>query len=193
MTRRRKSLFSNTLVLPGVRCARSREDRRFKKLDSVKHTSVLRGRHLEGAIFNSLICARPIWRAPSFRARRSSHAASGRVARPRAASGRVARFTRASGRDALQCAASGRVARSAQLQGASLVARSFRARRSQGAASGRVALWRAASGRVARMSAASGRVARRRAASGRVARGAQLQGADFRSSSVRKRFLPARI
>lgn len=53
VTRRRKSLFSNTLVLPqfdGLEAAKIDDP---KKLDSVKQTLVLRGRHLESAIFAS--------------------------------------------------------------------------------------------------------------------------------------------
>jgi uncharacterized protein YjbI with pentapeptide repeats len=51
VSRRRKSLFSNTLVLPvfdGLEAAKIDDP---KKLDSVKQTLVLRGRHLESAIF----------------------------------------------------------------------------------------------------------------------------------------------
>jgi hypothetical protein len=60
VTRRRKSLFSNTLVLPefdALEGARI-DDHKTAKIDdhktlhSVKHTLVLRGRHLESAVFN---------------------------------------------------------------------------------------------------------------------------------------------
>jgi uncharacterized protein YjbI with pentapeptide repeats len=52
VTRRRKSLFSNTLVLPGFDALEAARIDDPKKLDSVKHTLSLRGRHLEGAVFN---------------------------------------------------------------------------------------------------------------------------------------------
>jgi hypothetical protein len=129
VTRRRKSLFSNTLVLPAFDALEAAKIDDPKKLDSVKQTLVLRGRHLESAVFSILrTCARPILRARSFRAHRSNGrifrarcaatgrvaricAASGRVARPGAATGRVALLPAASGRVALRGAASGRVAR----------------------------------------------------------------------------------
>jgi hypothetical protein len=53
VTRRRKSLFSNTLVLPGFDALEAAKIDDPKKLDSVKHTLSLRGRHLEGAVFTS--------------------------------------------------------------------------------------------------------------------------------------------
>jgi uncharacterized protein YjbI with pentapeptide repeats len=53
VTRRRKSLFSNTLVLPGFDAPEAAKIDDPKKLDSVKQTLTLRGRHLEGAVFDS--------------------------------------------------------------------------------------------------------------------------------------------
>jgi uncharacterized protein YjbI with pentapeptide repeats len=53
VTRRRKSLFSNTLVLPGFDALEAAKIDDPEKLDSVKQTLVLRGRHLEGADFDS--------------------------------------------------------------------------------------------------------------------------------------------
>jgi uncharacterized protein YjbI with pentapeptide repeats len=52
VTRRRKSLFSNTLVLPGFDGLEAAKIDDPKKLDGVKQTLVLRGRHLESAVFN---------------------------------------------------------------------------------------------------------------------------------------------
>lgn len=54
VTRRRKSLFSNTLVLPGFDGLRAIGLDDPKKLDgdAIKHSLVLRGRHLEGAVFS---------------------------------------------------------------------------------------------------------------------------------------------
>lgn len=49
-TRRRKSPFSDTLVLPGFDALESAKIEE-KDLDSVKHTLDLTGRHLEGAVF----------------------------------------------------------------------------------------------------------------------------------------------
>jgi Pentapeptide repeats (8 copies) len=51
VTRRRKSLFSNTLVLPGFDALDSKGIGNQKTLDWAKHSLVLRGRHLEGAVF----------------------------------------------------------------------------------------------------------------------------------------------
>jgi hypothetical protein len=51
VTRRRKSLFSNTLVLPDFDALEAAKIDDPKKLDSVKQTLVLRGRHLESAVF----------------------------------------------------------------------------------------------------------------------------------------------
>jgi hypothetical protein len=51
ITRRRKSLFSNTLVVPGFDALASKGIDDQKKLDWAKHSLVLRGRHLEGAVF----------------------------------------------------------------------------------------------------------------------------------------------
>ena len=51
ITRRRKSLFSNTLVLPGFDALDSKRIDDQKTLDWAKHSLVLRGRHLEGAVF----------------------------------------------------------------------------------------------------------------------------------------------
>ena len=51
VTRRRKSLFSNTLVLPEFDALEAVKIDDPKKLDFVKQTLTLRGRHLEGAIF----------------------------------------------------------------------------------------------------------------------------------------------
>jgi uncharacterized protein YjbI with pentapeptide repeats len=53
VTRRRKSLFSNTLVLPAFDALEAAKIDDPKKLDSVTHTLVLRGRHLESAVFES--------------------------------------------------------------------------------------------------------------------------------------------
>jgi uncharacterized protein YjbI with pentapeptide repeats len=51
VTRRRKSLFSNTLVLAGFDALEAMKIDDPKKLASVKQSLNLRGRHLEGAIF----------------------------------------------------------------------------------------------------------------------------------------------
>ena len=48
---RRKSLFSNTLVLPGFDALEAAKIDDPKKLDAVKQTLALHGRHLENAIF----------------------------------------------------------------------------------------------------------------------------------------------
>jgi Pentapeptide repeats (8 copies) len=53
VTRRRKSLFSNTLVLPGFDALEAAKLGNPNELWSVKHTLSLRGRHLESAIFYS--------------------------------------------------------------------------------------------------------------------------------------------
>jgi uncharacterized protein YjbI with pentapeptide repeats len=53
VNRRRKSLFSNTLVLPGFDALEAAKIDSPKKLDSIKPTLTLRGRHLEGAAFDS--------------------------------------------------------------------------------------------------------------------------------------------
>jgi len=53
VTRRRKSLFSNTLVLPHFDALEAAKIDDPKKLDSVKHSMVLRGRHLESAVFDN--------------------------------------------------------------------------------------------------------------------------------------------
>ena len=53
MTRRRKSLFSSTLVLPHFDVLEAAKIDDPKKLDSVKHSMVLRGRHLESAVFDN--------------------------------------------------------------------------------------------------------------------------------------------
>lgn len=50
VTRRRKSLFSNTLVLPGFDALDAKTIDDQKKFDWAKHTLIARGRHLEGAI-----------------------------------------------------------------------------------------------------------------------------------------------
>jgi hypothetical protein len=54
VTRRRKSLLSNTLVLPGFDglAAAGIEDPKKLEGDGVKHSLVLRGRHLKGAILS---------------------------------------------------------------------------------------------------------------------------------------------
>jgi hypothetical protein len=52
VTRRRKSLFSNTLVLPGFDALEAAKIDDQKKLDSVNHAWSLRGRHLEQAAFD---------------------------------------------------------------------------------------------------------------------------------------------
>ncbi|MGB7043586.1 MAG: pentapeptide repeat-containing protein, partial [Methylocella sp.] len=52
ITRRRNSLFSNTLVLPGFDALEAAKIDDAKKLDSLKQTLVLRGRHLESAVFD---------------------------------------------------------------------------------------------------------------------------------------------
>jgi uncharacterized protein YjbI with pentapeptide repeats len=52
MTRRRKSFFSNTLVLPAFDALEAKAIENKHKLDWTKHTLVLRGRHLESAIFD---------------------------------------------------------------------------------------------------------------------------------------------
>jgi hypothetical protein len=51
VTRRRKSFFSNTLVLPSFNALEATTINP-KSLDPLKHTLVLRGRHLENAVFN---------------------------------------------------------------------------------------------------------------------------------------------
>jgi hypothetical protein len=52
ITRRRKSLFFNTLVLPGFDALDSKRIDDQKTLDWAKSSLVLRGRHLEGAVFD---------------------------------------------------------------------------------------------------------------------------------------------
>jgi uncharacterized protein YjbI with pentapeptide repeats len=52
VTRRRKSLFSNTLVLPAFDALEAAKIDDPKKLESVKQTLILRGRHLESALFD---------------------------------------------------------------------------------------------------------------------------------------------
>jgi hypothetical protein len=51
VTRRRKSLFSNTLVLPAFDALEAAKIESPKKLDNIKQTLALRGRHLERAVF----------------------------------------------------------------------------------------------------------------------------------------------
>jgi uncharacterized protein YjbI with pentapeptide repeats len=51
LTRQRKSLFSNTLVLPDFDGLEAAKIDNPKMLDSVKHTLILSGRHLEKAVF----------------------------------------------------------------------------------------------------------------------------------------------
>jgi uncharacterized protein YjbI with pentapeptide repeats len=51
VTRRRKGLFSNTVVLPGFDALEAAKIDDPKKLDFLKHTLTLRGRHLESAVF----------------------------------------------------------------------------------------------------------------------------------------------
>ena len=51
-SRRRGSFFSNTLVLPGFDAIEARKIDDPKKLTSVAHTLLLRGRHLENAVFD---------------------------------------------------------------------------------------------------------------------------------------------
>jgi hypothetical protein len=53
VTRRRKSLFSNTLVLPHFDALEAAKIDDPKKVGSVKHSMVLRGRHLESAVFDN--------------------------------------------------------------------------------------------------------------------------------------------
>ncbi len=53
VTRRRKSLFSNTLVLPGFDSLEAAKIDDPKKLGSVKQTLTLRGRHLESVVFEA--------------------------------------------------------------------------------------------------------------------------------------------
>ncbi|MGB6177173.1 MAG: pentapeptide repeat-containing protein, partial [Methylocella sp.] len=53
VTRRRKSLFSNTLVLPHFDALEAAKIGDPKKLDGVTHSMVLRGRHLESAVFDN--------------------------------------------------------------------------------------------------------------------------------------------
>jgi hypothetical protein len=64
VTQRRKSLFSNTLVLPSFGALEAAKIDDPKKLDngSFKHSFslVLRGRHLEALFSLALICARLI-------------------------------------------------------------------------------------------------------------------------------------
>jgi hypothetical protein len=52
VTQRRNSPFSNTLVLPGLDVLEAAKIDDSKKLDSVKQTRSLRGRHLENAVFD---------------------------------------------------------------------------------------------------------------------------------------------
>jgi hypothetical protein len=52
VTRRRKSLFSNTLVLPAFDALEAAKIDDPKKLDTAEHTVVLHGRHLESAVFD---------------------------------------------------------------------------------------------------------------------------------------------
>jgi hypothetical protein len=97
-SQRRKSLFSNTLVLPDFDALEAAKIDDPKKLDSVKHTLVLRGRHLESAVFGGA----------DLRKVDLTRAASGSKARLCAASGRDARRRTASGREPRRRAASGR-------------------------------------------------------------------------------------
>jgi len=53
MSKRLQSLFSNTLVLPGFDALEATKIDDPKKLDSVKQTLILRGRHLESAVFDN--------------------------------------------------------------------------------------------------------------------------------------------
>ncbi|MGI8567964.1 MAG: pentapeptide repeat-containing protein [Methylocella sp.] len=53
VARRRKSPFSNTLVLPVFDALEAAKIGDPKKLDSVTYTLSLRGRHLEGAVFDN--------------------------------------------------------------------------------------------------------------------------------------------
>ena len=169
--RRRRLPFSSTLVLPGLNIYEGLKHRRSRKGEGAGHHLSrprprsegrdIRFRQPAESRFRGVLKLQgaSIYIAQSFRARRSTEAAtSGRVARRRATSGRVARWR----------AASGGALTGAELQGASLDMRSFRVRCSWGAASG-ASLGGAASGRVARWHATSGRVALSRAASGRVA------------------------
>jgi hypothetical protein len=66
------SLFASTLMLSYFDALQAAKIDNSKKLDTVKHTLILKNRHLEGAVSSLPICARPIWKAPSFRAHRSS-------------------------------------------------------------------------------------------------------------------------
>jgi len=52
VTGRRNSLFSNTLVLPEFDALEAAKIDDLKKLDTVKHTLILRRRHLESAVFS---------------------------------------------------------------------------------------------------------------------------------------------
>ena len=161
ITRHRTSLFSNTLVLPAFNIYEALKIDDPKKVEWKQTLIDLRGRDLNGAVFEAAILKKADFAGAQLQgASLIACAAPGRVVQLGAAPGRVARYCAAPGRVARWGAAPGRVAQCAQLQGASL---------DRSAAPGRVAHW----------GAAPGRVARRCAASGRVAHGAQLQGASL--------------
>ena len=63
VTRRRKSLFSNTLVLPGFDALDAKTIDDQKKFDWAKLTLIARGRHLEGAILGFADLRKEIGRA----------------------------------------------------------------------------------------------------------------------------------
>jgi pentapeptide repeat protein len=148
VTRRRKSLFSNTLVLPDFDALEAAKIDDPKKLDSVKRTLILRGRHLESVFSTTQICARPIWRARGFRAQISLK----RSFRARRSSTRGFRARRSTEHNfRARCSGTrsqGADLASAQLQGASLEdaglqGANFRGSRLAGTNLRGAAVWRA--------------------------------------------------
>ena len=177
-TRRRASLFSNTLVLPSFNIYEALKIDDPKKVEWKQTLIDLRGRDLNGAMFEAAIlnkadfsgaqlAGRVVRRRPargrlarrrrSSRARRSSMRSS-RARRSTVRSSRARRSTLRSFRARRStCAAPGRVARCAQLQGASLVqcAAPGRVARSVRSSRARRSIGCAASGRVARSARSS--------------------------------------
>jgi hypothetical protein len=152
LTRRRKSLFSNTLVLPGFDALAAAKIDDSKKLDSIKQTLLLRGRHLESGVFRGA----DLRKADLEGAQLQGASLGG---------------AQLHGASLDHAQLQGAWLSYAQLQGASLnYAQVQGALLQQCAASGCFAELCAASGRVAQRCEASGRIARLCAASGRVAR-----------------------
>jgi uncharacterized protein YjbI with pentapeptide repeats len=186
MTRRRKSLFSNTLVLPHFDVLEAAKIDDPNKLDSVKYSMVLRGRHLESAVFDNAdlrkvdLTDAQLWGARLDSARLQG--ASLESAQLQGASLRLARLQGASlksaqlqGASLYQAQLPGAVLFGAELQGASLYGAqlqgaSLEFAQLQGAALDGAELEGAALGE-AQLQGASLRLA-------------QLQGANFKGSTL---------